>query len=78
MKGGFIILSYLTVDCIAMAISRMAPSHFLWKKPYECWDTVSQLCRKRLNFKLIRLKKAELSRKIGRISCSKGQFRVEP
>ena len=39
---------YLTVDGIAMAISRMAPSHFLWKKPYKCWDTVSQLCRLRL------------------------------
>ena len=31
-----------------MAISRMAPSHFLWKKPYKCWDTMSQLCRLRL------------------------------
>ena len=38
----------LTVDGIAMEISRMAPSHFLWKKPYKCWDTVSQLCRLRL------------------------------
>ena len=27
---------------------RMAPSHFLWKKSYKCWDTVSQLCRLRL------------------------------
>ena len=43
---------YLTVDGIAMAISRMAPSHFLWKKPYKCWDTVSQLCRLRLGTKL--------------------------
>ena len=33
-----------------MAISRMAPSHFLWKKPYKCWDTVSQLCRLRLTW----------------------------
>ena len=41
-------LEHLTVDGIAMAISRMAPSHFLWKKPYKCWDTVSQLCRLRL------------------------------
>ena len=41
----------LTVDGIAMAISRMVSSHFLWKKPYKCWDTVSQLCRLRLKLK---------------------------
>ena len=40
--------SPLTVDGMAMEISRMAPSHFLRKKPYKCWDTVSQLCRLRL------------------------------
>ena len=40
--------SFSTVDGIAMAISRMAPSHFLWKKSYKCWDTVPQLCRLRV------------------------------
>ena len=39
----------LTVYGRAMATSRMVPSHFLWRKPYKCWDTVSHFGRIRLS-----------------------------